>query len=90
MYHGIIKALLLGSFSLSIAANEPSPNSHDRQKRKPPKEAFDACKGLSKGDKVTFTSARSGKAIEAVCRPTKDGEALVAKPLHHRPRPKGE
>jgi len=48
-----------------------------RTPRKPPQEAFDACKGKSAGDTVSITTPR-GDTLTAVCRQL--DEQVVAMP----------
>jgi len=66
---GLIVMLLLGGVSAWGAGPERG--------RKPPQEAFDACKGKSAGDTVSITTPR-GDTLTAVCRQL-DGQ-LVAMP----------
>jgi hypothetical protein len=65
----LVGLFLLGGFSAWGAGPERG--------RKPPQEAFDACKGKSSGDSVSITTPR-GDNLTAVCRQF-DGQ-LVAMP----------
>lgn len=69
---GLIVLFLLGGLSAWGAGPESG-----RTPRKPPQEAFDACKGKSAGDTVSITTPR-GDTLTAVCRQL-DGQ-LVAMP----------
>lgn len=77
--HGMKRAGVLGMFaamvSVPVWASMEQPGPGDR--REPPQEAFDACKGKDEGSTVEMTTP-NGSTIKATCKRFKD--QLVAVP----------
>ena len=63
-------ALIVGVVSLGLVANA--------QRRRPPAEAYEACSGLSEGDRCEVDTPR-GK-MEGTCKFLSDEEKLVCYP----------
>jgi len=53
----------------------------------PPPEAYTACEGKNAGDTAQFVSPR-GETVTGTCE--KEGDRLVLRPDHPKPRPGGE
>ena len=77
----IIVAMCLLPFTLSAGA-EPR-----HKKRKPPREAVDACKDKSSGDSCSFTSPRHGE-LKGTCWAPDADKPLACKPKNP-PRRRG-
>ncbi|QWV94646.1 hypothetical protein KP004_05540 [Geomonas oryzisoli] len=80
MKKGAMKGLATAVMATALLAAQAYASTGSdtvEQGRRPPQEAFDACRGKSAGATVTMTTPR-GDAIEAVCREI--GGAMVAVP----------
>jgi hypothetical protein len=64
--------------------NKPPP---PKERMKPPREAYTACKGKTEGTVVEFTTPR-GETIKGVCRSLEG--VLVATPERKEPPPGGK